>query len=634
MERSVDRRTALGLVAGALGWTALPAGTAAAQAGGGAGGGTAEPDYGGWLDGVGNYDGTTADMRGQGDVTVSVGVGANGGPYGFGPPAVWVDPGATVRWEWTGSGTHSVVAEDGRFDSGDVVSEPGVNFEHTFEEEGVYPYYCAPHRALGMKGAVAVGNVPTQTPAPTPTPTPEPAPEGEWLPAPPAADWPSVGFDPVNTRHNPATTGPVEDVRVGGSVRFRDYTRDPLLAAGRLFVPLGGPDRLVALDAATGERLWTGPGGLLGAATAEAVYLTAEAGDVLCLDAATGDRLWRRGATDGLANDTQLAGGRLFVAGDGGLTALEAAGGDRVWRRQPGGAVEGVAAADGGLVASGTRHFGTDRQDPVLWVAGLDGRGREQWRFERESYPPTRPTVADGRVYVGSGSHAVHAVDAASGRERWTAGLGSAVTGLAAVPSDADAPAGARGTVYAGCNDRHLYAFDAATGDRLWRRRTRGTVSAPAVAGGVVYVANTAFVGDVEEDGSVERDQAVHGFDAASGDRLWTVELGPQPVTGTTPGDPGSSPVVADGTLFVNTNSTDHTFAVHAVTGAAVRRGGGASGADPTAATAESDSGGGASTDTLSWTTSGGGSPGFTAVGAALGLLGAAGLQRLRGSDD
>ena len=627
MERSVDRRTALGLVAGALGWTALPAGTAAAQAGGGAGGSAAEPDYGGWLDGVGNYDGTTADMRGRADVTVSVGVEANGGPYGFGPPAVWVDSGATVRWDWTGSGTHSVVAEDGRFDSGDVVSEPGVNFEYAFEEEGVYPYYCAPHRALGMRGAVAVGSVPTRTPAPTPTPTPDPAPEGEWLAAAPTAAWPSPGFDAANTRHNPATVGPVEDVRKSGTVALRDFTWAPVLAGGRLVVSLGSPDRTVALDAATGGHLWTGPAGVAVTATADAVYLTTEAGDVVCLDATSGEPRWRRRVqvTDWLANDVQVAGGRLLVAGDGGLAALDAATGEVRWNRRLRGTVEGIAAVEGGLLATGTRHYGTDRQDPVLWAAGLDGEGRERWRFERESYPPTRPTVADGTVYVGSGSHAVHAIDAASGRERWTAGLGSRARGLAVLPSGSGVE-GAAGTVYVGCNDYHLYALDAATGDRRWRRRTRGFVSPPAVAGGVVYAANTYFVGGVEEDGSAERDEAVHGFDAASGDRLWTVELGEQTRTGQTPSVFGSPVLVADGALFVNTNSTDGTFGIHVLTGATARQ---------RATDSTGDATGGGSTDGApDSSTSGGGSPGFTAVGTALGLLGAAGLQRLRGSDD
>jgi halocyanin-like protein len=97
-------------------------------------------------------------MRGQDEVTVEVGVDANGGAFGFGPAAVHVDNGATVRWEWTGNGgQHNVVSQDGAFES-DLFTESGVHFERTFDEDGIYNYYCAPHQSLNMKGSVVVGS--------------------------------------------------------------------------------------------------------------------------------------------------------------------------------------------------------------------------------------------------------------------------------------------------------------------------------------------------------------------------------------------------------------------------------------------------------------------------------------------
>ena len=151
--------------------TGTPAGTESGTAtgtesgtssGGGGGGGEAPPpDFGGYLDPVTNYSGPgdVVDARGQDTVTVEVGIEANGGPYGFGPAAVHVDNGATVQWEWTGEGGgHNVVSQgDGPLDSGNAVSSSGVNYEHTFESDGVYNYYCAPHQGLNMKGSVVVG---------------------------------------------------------------------------------------------------------------------------------------------------------------------------------------------------------------------------------------------------------------------------------------------------------------------------------------------------------------------------------------------------------------------------------------------------------------------------------------------
>jgi len=104
-----------------------------------------------------NYDGTVADRTGQGEVTVRVGAEGNGGGFAFGPPAVRVDPGTTLVWEWTGSGgLHNVVAENGDFDSGSPVSGDTATFSHTVSGTGTWRYYCNPHRALGMKGVVVV----------------------------------------------------------------------------------------------------------------------------------------------------------------------------------------------------------------------------------------------------------------------------------------------------------------------------------------------------------------------------------------------------------------------------------------------------------------------------------------------
>ena len=162
----VSRR---GFLQAAAGGTAVAAasGTAAAQEGnetsgnessGGGGGGapTGPPDLGGYLDDANNYDGSVVDATGQSEVTVEVGVGDTG--LAFGPAAVHVDNGATVKFEWTGEGgAHNVVAEDESFNSGAPTASAGVNFEHTFSSDGVFNYYCNPHKASGMLGSIVVG---------------------------------------------------------------------------------------------------------------------------------------------------------------------------------------------------------------------------------------------------------------------------------------------------------------------------------------------------------------------------------------------------------------------------------------------------------------------------------------------
>ena len=86
----------------------------------------------------------------------------------FEPHVVWVETGGRVSWR-NESGSHSTTAyhsendepqlapdEAAAWDS-DTLSEPGAAFDHAFETEGVYHYYCAPHEESGMIGSVIVG---------------------------------------------------------------------------------------------------------------------------------------------------------------------------------------------------------------------------------------------------------------------------------------------------------------------------------------------------------------------------------------------------------------------------------------------------------------------------------------------
>jgi halocyanin-like protein len=155
----MNRRDFLRTAGGASVAATAASGTAAAQEEGGGGGGNVRPDWGGHLDGV---DGGYQDLRGSSEVTVEVGASGNGGALAFAPAGIWVDPGTTVTWEWTGEGGgHNVVSSEGpaSLDSGAAVSEAGATYEHTFSEDqtGITKYHCAPHESLGMLGAVAVG---------------------------------------------------------------------------------------------------------------------------------------------------------------------------------------------------------------------------------------------------------------------------------------------------------------------------------------------------------------------------------------------------------------------------------------------------------------------------------------------
>lgn len=110
-----------------------------------------------WFENVDNYDGVV-DRRGHSEVHILVGAAGNGGAFAFDPAAVRIDPGTTVIWEWTGDGgQHNVYDEDVGYES-PMQSKAGATYALTFNGRGVSKYACAPHEAIGMKGAIVVGD--------------------------------------------------------------------------------------------------------------------------------------------------------------------------------------------------------------------------------------------------------------------------------------------------------------------------------------------------------------------------------------------------------------------------------------------------------------------------------------------
>lgn len=118
------------------------------------------PDLAAWFSNTDNVS-EIVDKRGQAEVKIDVGAEGNGGSFGFGPAAVRIDPETTVTWEWTSDGgSHNVVAESGAFES-EYHSDAGATYSYTPSESGVVRYACTPHKPMGMKGALLVGDVAT-----------------------------------------------------------------------------------------------------------------------------------------------------------------------------------------------------------------------------------------------------------------------------------------------------------------------------------------------------------------------------------------------------------------------------------------------------------------------------------------
>jgi len=87
--------------------------------------------------------------------------------------------------------------------------------------------------------------------------------------------------------------------------------------------------------------------------------------------------------------------------------------------------------------------------------------------------------IAGGQIYAMSEDHNVYALDAGTGRPRWTATTDGRVITLAAIVGN---------LVFFSSEDNLVRALDARTGEELWQVPTTGHPTMPAVVGGRVYV--------------------------------------------------------------------------------------------------------------------------------------------------
>jgi plastocyanin len=79
----------------------------------------------------------------------------------FQPAIITVSPGTTVTWVSTDDIAHTVTSGTGTpaDNAGELFDMPlpaNGNVQFTYQNPGVYPYYCRIHQAMGMRGTINV----------------------------------------------------------------------------------------------------------------------------------------------------------------------------------------------------------------------------------------------------------------------------------------------------------------------------------------------------------------------------------------------------------------------------------------------------------------------------------------------
>lgn len=206
-------------------------------------------------------------------------------------------------------------------------------------------------------------------------------------------------------------------------------------------------DRLTAHDAKTGERRWeleanTTVGAVLPVGDTFYVVTTMPEGQqLLALDLATSESRWSQSVDVASKPPLAYADGTLFSAayrdieesfmGWWHIRAFDASTGERRWSHR-------------------VKGYQVGAQSDVERLFGIGAGGRPNL------------TVADGRVYFGTGPHKLFALDVADGSELWSYSLegGRTDTGHAPVVDD--------DTLYL-ANLSNVTALDVETGEKRWQ---------------------------------------------------------------------------------------------------------------------------------------------------------------------
>jgi outer membrane protein assembly factor BamB len=275
------------------------------------------------------------------------------------------------------------------------------------------------------------------------------------------------------------------------------------------------------------------------------VYLVTVNGRLNALDAATGETLWTVAIGDDTRSTPAVADGRVFVGGGQGgvFRALDANTGTPLWTYETGDWLTYAAPT----VVDGVVFFGTGfANGPGGWVYALDAAtGALRWRTFVGSQIFFAPAIGGGLVFAASyDEQRLVALDALTGAAVWS--LDRDGDTFLAMPSYADGVLYATTTGLDGVAGS-LLAIDAASGAVLWENADHGdgAGNAPVIFGELVIAGS---------DGK----NWVRGYERATGAVQWTAPIGAAV---------SNSQLAADGVIVGGSQQDHRAWALDAYTG-------------------------------------------------------------------
>jgi outer membrane protein assembly factor BamB len=318
---------------------------------------------------------------------------------------------------------------------------------------------------------------------------------------------------------------PVWTFKTGGQV-----WSSPAVVGNTVY--FGSDDGIVyAVSGDLGQSLWqfrTG-GKVRGRPTPDGAYLysLSDDGYLYKLERQSGKLVWqfdthggsvpRDGSGSGtdpyddFASAAAVSDGTVYIgSADKTLYAIDAETGLGRWHFDTQGIVRSTPAVSDGRVFFGSRDHR---------VYAVDARtGALGWQYDTLREVVSSPLVADGTVYIGSRSSDLLALAAATGQLRWKFFYWSSWVESSARIRD--------GTLYVGSSDaQQVFAVDAASGKQAWSAEVDGSPwSTPAVTDDRVFIGVAGVLNYI-----IDHHGAFVALDRATGRLAWRYPMTPLP---------------------------------------------------------------------------------------------------------
>ncbi len=332
----------------------------------------------------------------------------------------------------------------------------------------------------------------------------------------------------------------------------------PVVADGRVFVSVtdfgsGLRGGIVALDAATGKKLWEHRVGFsvrnAAAVAGSTVLFVSNDGTVHGVDVATGEGKWTYelaphvpSVQRNIYSSPTIFGDIAYVGGRHEFVAIEVATGDTLWSVEAMDNFGDLSSHASAAVTEDTVIIPFNRVDGLF--AYDRATGRELWHTGPDVVRATHasPVIDGDQIYVVNELTRLTAVDIVDSGSKWGVTLESGAFGWGFLAESTPAIQGT--TLLVGTQRGQLYAIDTASHLPLWQFKADTSIvrathyhgasaaitAAPVISGDIVWLPG--------------QDGTLRALDLVTGQLLWSQNLG-VPMS--------SSPAIAGDLLIVST---------------------------------------------------------------------------------